>query len=141
MAQGLLDVHDVLDTLHKRGLLHIQMRSVSTHQPLWNRSTTPYIYEILVVYRALVIYAFMQYYGIWNTVDVHTGTSPYHLPLDLVDELVNRYTDWTFDQWQSVIRPLSDDRDYRHQTACIYKYICMKRVVQRMSPYLDTSHI
>jgi hypothetical protein len=138
MEQCPIDVRSVLEVLNKRGLLHTQMLSVSTHQHLWNMSTTPYLYEILVIYRTIVIYAFMQFYGIWNTVDVYTGASPYHLPLYLVDEIVNRYTTWTFDEWQSVIRSLEDDREYQNQTEYIQRYIGVENVAQYMSPYLDS---
>jgi len=99
----------ILEKLQEQSLWSKLLFRLSRSRAEW---ITVSSYEALVVYHALAVYAFLQWGGVLNTVNLRTGQSPYRLPESLLLFFTTRYRDDWFEDWRSFVKILESDHDY-----------------------------
>ena len=113
----------MLEVLRRRGLLREQMHQVSETRREW---MPMYDFEVLVMYRVLVLYTFMQEDGVLNYVDVQTGAAPPLLApyaCALVHARFAPHQLWFYSGWQDCKVALRDDRDYAQQAQVVESWL------------------
>ena len=120
----------MIELLRRRGLLREQMYQVSESRSTW---LPTYDFDILVMYRILSLYAFMQEYGALNYINIHTGVAPYVLPQRALDLVRTRFTALLgtqelgfYSKWQDCKVDLRHDRDYAQQYRVVEAWIGLR---------------